>query len=252
VYPSAPVFEIFSCINVAISLGSYACSDEGFIEPPPKKAKSSSSKPASEASAPATIPASQVSTASSLPKGKEIPSTSVTTSPLPEKPVSFLINTPAVDNFRVFVNFFGKNPIAFNNYFYSFLQDIRSVISSLETFASQFNPLEADKVRLQEEIDSTSSKLDNALKIAAEARQNADYLKGELEQLKEKLKDEEASKATAEAQRKEKDTLLRQSILALLSNSYQLNLFFNFSFLGLIVINKFFLFVFCRSCRYPC
>jgi hypothetical protein len=91
VFPTAPVLKIFSCINVLIFHGSYVFSDEGFIEPPPKKAKSSSSKPASEASAPATIPASQVSTASSLSKGKEIPLTAITTSPLPEKPVSFLI-----------------------------------------------------------------------------------------------------------------------------------------------------------------
>jgi uncharacterized coiled-coil DUF342 family protein len=96
----------------------------------------------------------------------------------------------------------------------------------LEAFASQFTSLEADKVRLQEEIDSTSSKLDNAIKMAAEAHQNADSLKGELEQLKKRLKDEEALKATTEAQRNEKDNLLRQSILALLSNSYRLSLFF--------------------------
>nr|XP_051211008.1 flocculation protein FLO11-like [Lolium perenne] len=104
--------------------------DECFIEPPPKKAKTSSSKTvpaASEASAPATTPAAQVSTASSLFKGKEIPLTDVTTtSPLPEK------------------------------------HDLRTVISSLEAFASQLTSLEADKARLQKEIESTSSKLDNA------------------------------------------------------------------------------------------
>ncbi|KAK1665917.1 hypothetical protein QYE76_054076 [Lolium multiflorum] len=162
--------------------------DEGFIEPPPKKAKTSSSMPApaaSEASAPATSPAAQVSTASSLSKGKEIPSTAaVTASPPPEKP------------------------------------DFRAVISSLEALASQFTSLEADKARLQKEVKSTSSKLDNAIKMAAEARQNADSLKGELEKLKNKLNDEEASKLAAEAQRNEKDDLLRQSVLALLNNSH--------------------------------
>ena len=69
----------------------HPCSDEGFIEPPPKKAKTSTSKPvpaASEASAPATAPAAQVSTASSLSKGKEIPSTAIATTSPPEKPVS--------------------------------------------------------------------------------------------------------------------------------------------------------------------
>ncbi|KAM0889317.1 hypothetical protein ACQ4PT_027766 [Festuca glaucescens] len=158
--------------------------DEGFIEPPPKKAKTSSSKPApaaSEASALATTPAAQVSTASSLSKGKEIPSTAaITASPPPGKP------------------------------------DFRMVISSLEAFASQFISLKADKVRLQKEVESTSSKLDNAVRMVAEACQNADSLKEELERLRNKLKDEEALKLAAEAQRNEKDNLLRQSILALL------------------------------------
>jgi hypothetical protein len=85
--------------------------------------------------------------------------------------------------------------------------------------------------------------------MAVEACQNADYLKGELEKLRKKLKDEEASKATAEAQRSEKDNLLRQSILALPSNYHRLN-FFNFSFPDSIVTNKFFLCVLRRSCRY--
>ena len=70
---------------------SYFCSDEGFIEPPSKKVKPSTSKPipaASEASAPAAAPAAQVSTTSSLSKGKEIPSTAAATAPPPEKPVS--------------------------------------------------------------------------------------------------------------------------------------------------------------------
>jgi hypothetical protein len=95
---SLPLLHLqdFLLYLVLILPGPYAYIDEGFIEPPPKKAKTSSSKPvlaASEASAPATTPAAQVSTASSLSKGKEIPSTAViTTSPLPEKPLSFLIS----------------------------------------------------------------------------------------------------------------------------------------------------------------
>ena len=55
--------------------------------------------------------------------------------------------------------------------------------------------------------------------MVAEACQNADSLKEELERLRNKLKDEEALKLAAEAQRNEKDNLLRQSILALLSKS---------------------------------
>ncbi|KAK1684130.1 hypothetical protein QYE76_044978 [Lolium multiflorum] len=132
--------------------------DEGFIEPPSKKAKSGAAPPdvaASEASAPKAAPAAQVSTASSLSKGKDAPSTAAATTP------------PS---------------------------DMRGVISSLEAFASQFTSLEADKARLQKEVKSSSSKLDGAVKIAAEARQEVDSRKEELGKLREKLKEEEASR----------------------------------------------------------
>ncbi|KAK1649710.1 hypothetical protein QYE76_067515 [Lolium multiflorum] len=76
-------------------------------------------------------------------------------------------------------------------------------------FASQFTSLEADKIRLQEEAKSSSSKLDGAIKKAAIACQEVDSLKEELNKLKERLKEEEARAA-------EKDELLRQSALALL------------------------------------
>jgi hypothetical protein len=89
---SLPLLQDFPLYLVLILPGFRAFSDEGFIEPPPQKAKTSSSKPApaaSEASAPATTSAAQVSTASSLSKGKEIPLTAaITASPPPEKPVS--------------------------------------------------------------------------------------------------------------------------------------------------------------------
>ncbi|KAK1553503.1 hypothetical protein QYE76_007961 [Lolium multiflorum] len=129
--------------------------DEGFVEPPSKKAKSGAAPPdvaAFEASAPKAVPAAQ---------------------------------------------------------------DLRGVISSLEAFASRFTSLEADKVRLQKEVKSSSSKLDNAVKMAAASCQEVDSLKEELGKLKEKLKEEEASRL-AEARAAEKDDLLRQSSLALL------------------------------------
>ena len=90
----------------------------------------------------------------------------------------------------------------------------------MEAFASQFTSLEAEKVCLQKEIKSTSSKLDGAVKIAAEARQEVDSLKEELGKLKEKLKEEEATRLAAEARAAEKDELLRQSSLALLGNLF--------------------------------
>ncbi|KAK1649624.1 hypothetical protein QYE76_067429 [Lolium multiflorum] len=92
---------------------------------------------------------------------------------------------------------------------FPFFKDLRGVISSLEAFASQFTSLEADKIRLQEEAKSSSSKLEGAIKKAAIARQEVDSLKEELNKLKERLKEEEARTA-------EKDELLRQSALALL------------------------------------
>ena len=96
---------------------------------------------------------------------------------------------------------------------FPFFKDLRGVISSLEAFASQFTSLEADKVRLQEEAKSSSSKLDGAIKKAAIACQEVDSLKDELSKLKERLKEEEARAA-------EKDELLRQSALALLGKLF--------------------------------
>jgi hypothetical protein len=79
--------------------------------------------------------------------------------------------------------------------------------------------MEVDKAQLQKEVKSSSSKLEGAIKMAAEARQEVDSLKEELEGLKKRLKDEEASRVAAEAWVIEKDDLLRQSSLALLNNS---------------------------------
>ncbi|KAK1643096.1 hypothetical protein QYE76_060901 [Lolium multiflorum] len=72
-----------------------------------------------------------------------------------------------------------------------------------------FSYEEADKIELQEEAKSSSSKLDSAIKKAAIARQEVDSLKEELNKLKEWLKEEEARTA-------EKDELIRQSALTLL------------------------------------
>ncbi|KAK1692759.1 hypothetical protein QYE76_009456 [Lolium multiflorum] len=161
--------------------------DEGFVEAPTKKAKSGAAPPgvaASEASVPKAAPAAQVPTASSLSKGKDAPSTAAARTP------------PS---------------------------DLRGVISSLEAFASQFTSLEAEKVQLQKEVKSSSLKLDGAVKIAAEAHQEIDSLKEELGKLREKLREEEATRLAAEARAAEKDELLRQSSLALLESSSALS-----------------------------
>jgi gas vesicle protein len=114
---------------------------------------------------------------------------------------------------------FDENSTAINNYFFRIFE--RSfLLWKLLPFNLLHSKLTA---QLQKEVESTSSKLDNAVKMAAEACQNVDSLKDELEQLRKKLKDEEAPKAAAEAEKSEKDNLLRQSILALLNNSHRFN-----------------------------
>ncbi|KAK1626844.1 hypothetical protein QYE76_001159 [Lolium multiflorum] len=145
--------------------------DDAFIEPPPKKARSDAVSPAAAASE------------ASAPKAAPTAQASTASSLSKGKDAPAAATAPP--------------------------SDLRGVISSLEAFASQFTSLEADKIRLQEEAKSSSSKLDGAIKKAAIARQEVDSLKEELNKLKERLKEEEARAA-------EKDELLRQSALALL------------------------------------
>ncbi|KAK1685756.1 hypothetical protein QYE76_046604 [Lolium multiflorum] len=145
--------------------------DDTFIEPPPKKARSDAVSPAAAASE------------ASAPKVAPVAQASTASSLSKGKDAPAAAAAPS--------------------------PDLRGVISSLEAFASQFTSLEADKIRLQEEARSSSSKLDGAIKKAAVARQEVDSLKEELNKLKERLKEEEARAA-------EKDELLRQSALALL------------------------------------
>ncbi|KAK1630347.1 hypothetical protein QYE76_004662 [Lolium multiflorum] len=145
--------------------------DEAFAEPPSKRARSDAVPPAAAASE------------ALAPKAAPAAQASTASSLSKGKDVPAATTTPP--------------------------SDLRGVISSLEAFASQFTSLEADKVRLQEEVKYSSSKLDSAIKKAAMARQEVDSLKEELGKLKERLKEEEARSA-------EKDELLRQSSLALL------------------------------------
>ncbi|KAK1683459.1 hypothetical protein QYE76_044307 [Lolium multiflorum] len=150
--------------------------DDTFIEPPPKKARSDAVSPAAAASEASALKAVPVMQASTA------------------SSLSKGKDAPAA----------AAAPPS----------DLRGVISSLEAFASQFTSLEADKIRLQEEAKSSSSKLEGAIKKAAIARQEVDSLKEELNKLKERLKEEEARTA-------EKDELLRQSALALLATPRQ-------------------------------
>jgi predicted RNase H-like nuclease (RuvC/YqgF family) len=104
----------------------------------------------------------------------------------------------------------------------------------MKDFASQFTLLQAKNVRLQGDAQSKSAQLDQAVKIAATARQEVDLLKKELGQLKKKLKEEE----------KDKEDLLRNSTTALLCNFIAMssNLLL-FSFIDILLF-----FTFCRIC----
>ena len=84
---------------------------------------------------------------------------------------------------------------------------------------------------------STTLKLDQVVTMAATARQNAESLKKELDQLKKKLKEEEKEKAEAQAQRKEREDLLHRPTLALLGKFTVLSL--NLFYLASLAFNFF-------------
>jgi membrane-associated HD superfamily phosphohydrolase len=131
----------------------------------------------------------------------------------------------------------------------SCVQSVQAAVTIIKDFASQFTLLQAKNARLQQDVQSSSAQLDETVKIAATARQEADSLRKELGQLKKKLKEEEKAKTEAQAQAKEKDDLLRKSTTALLGNFIVVSsnsFLFNFiDFLSSV-------FVSCRSCRYSC
>ncbi|KAK1607274.1 hypothetical protein QYE76_030947 [Lolium multiflorum] len=124
--------------------------DDAFIEPPPKRVRSDAVSPAAAASEASALKAAPVAQASTA------------------SSLSKGKDAPAA----------AAAPPS----------DLRGVISSLEAFASQFTSLEADKIRLQEEAKSSSSKLEGAIKKAAVACQEVDSLKEELNKLKERLR----------------------------------------------------------------
>jgi seryl-tRNA synthetase len=82
----------------------------------------------------------------------------------------------------------------------SVLQGIQTAITILKDFASQFSSLQVTNSRLQEEVASSSSKLDQAITIGANALREVDVLKKELGRLKKKMKEEEKAKAEAQTQ----------------------------------------------------
>jgi hypothetical protein len=98
------------------------------------------------------------------------------------------------------------------------LQGIQTAITILKDFAFQFSSLQATNTRLQKDAVSNSSKLDHAITMDANSRQEVDVLKKELDQLKKKMKEEEKAKAENQALQKAKEDLLLRSIMSLLGN----------------------------------
>ncbi|KAM0880055.1 hypothetical protein ACQ4PT_033840 [Festuca glaucescens] len=93
---------------------------------------------------------------------------------------------------------------------------IQATVAILKYFASRFIQLESENARLQRAAQSSSDQLDQAVKLVATARQEADKLKKELSQLKAKLKEEERERVEAQAQTREKEDNLRKATEALL------------------------------------
>jgi chromosome segregation ATPase len=77
-------------------------------------------------------------------------------------------------------------------------QPIQAAVTVIRDFASRFTFLEAENARLQQDAQSKSAQFDEAVKIAATARQEVDSLKKELGQLKKKLKEEKKERAKAQ------------------------------------------------------
>ena len=81
-FPEAVFYFLHSIHNFLLINSLH--SDEGFVEPPAKKAKLGATPPdvaASEASVPKAAPAAQISTASSLSRGKDAPSSAAIRTP---------------------------------------------------------------------------------------------------------------------------------------------------------------------------
>jgi sRNA-binding carbon storage regulator CsrA len=97
--------------------------------------------------------------------------------------------------------------------------------------------LQANNARFQEDAQSKSTQLDQAVKIAATARKEVDSLRKELGQLKKKLKEEEKEKAEAQVQKKEREDLMHKSTMALLGNFIAVSLnSFLFRFIGFLLL----------------
>ena len=153
--------------------------------------KTSSSRRAPTASeAPAST--KEMPAASSFSNGKEIPSTAASSPSAPGEHVSiatfFIFDDDSPSSSpRVYVwllavecGLKGSFSIIITYLSCVMSQPIQAAVTVIRDFASRFTLLQAENARLQQDAQSKSVQLDQAVKIAATARQEADSLKKEL------------------------------------------------------------------------
>jgi hypothetical protein len=97
------------------------------------------------------------------------------------------------------------------------LQPIHAAVDIVVDFADQFVQLEAENVKLRKAAKSSADQVQEANRLAAEARNENASLKEELKKLKKKMKEEEESRHKAFVEADKKEGALRKSIESLLS-----------------------------------
>jgi predicted nucleic acid-binding Zn-ribbon protein len=97
------------------------------------------------------------------------------------------------------------------------LQPIHAAVDIVVNFADQFVQLEAENTQLRKVAKSSADQVQEANRLAAEARSENASLKEELKKLKKKMKEEQESKLKAYAEADKKEGALCKSIESLLS-----------------------------------
>jgi predicted nucleic acid-binding Zn-ribbon protein len=118
------------------------------------------------------------------------------------------------------------------------LQPTDAVVDIVVDFADKFFRLEAENVKLRKAAKSSVDQVQEANRLAAEARNKSASLKEELKKLKKKMKEEQESRLKAFVEADNKDGALRKSIESLLSKIF------------LVLIYLFSLRIFCRCSEF--
>jgi predicted RNase H-like nuclease (RuvC/YqgF family) len=109
------------------------------------------------------------------------------------------------------------------------LQPIHGAVGIVVEFVDQFVRLEAENAQLHKAAKSSADQVQEANRLAAEARNENASLKEELKKLKKKIKEEQESKLKAFAEEGKKEGALRKSIESLLSKIFSILIHFLFS-----------------------